>query len=808
MATFLYKTRDGSSPERKPRVYFTCHPDDFSKHFDNICTYIFKTHDCAIFYTEDMTAEIEKKYLESDIGQMNLFVMPVTLKLLTEPNRAMDSDFRYAKEKNIPVLPIMTESGLDDLYSRKDKFGELQYLDPYSQDKTAISYADKLRKYLDAVLISNETAERVRKAFDAYIFLSYRKKDRHYANALMKMIHSHPEFRDIAIWYDEFLTPGESFRENIEKMMRDSKLFALLVTPNLLEYVNGEPNYVMAHEYPDAKASGMDIIPAEMEETDKAELRANYEDIPECVNPSEDELFKKLLLDTISKVAVSENNDDPEHNFLIGLAYLDGIDVEIDRERAEKLIKSAADKKLPEAMEKLAEIYCEYYPVAPSIMEYREATIALREELCDYYKANHPATYPPAIANIYKLANLYVSTNSIPREHIEDGEKVIRVIAAAYDLSCKYSDTTEQFGWLLKLANAYSFYKKYESAITAREKIYAHLRETSGTIGNVNTSIAAEMLANEYDNQARYSNLTAPERRRLFAKAADLTFIIYQENLEALGEEDRKTIMSLKHYAFYCHESEKFQEEIDAREKIYAIQLKIKGENDYDVRMALKDLGIAYKSAKNYGKAEEKLKKAYELNCAACGNESRSSLDIFVQLVELYEEILESKALIPYLEELYSIQCKLLGENYHATLKTLHKLGMNYISEENAEKAVEVFEKEYTLRRKKFGENDADTQIAGFLFGKSYAMLGDYEKSNGAEEPTYLYFKNTLGCDHSFTVSVLRNIAYNYFFIGNYQKAAELFEEIYNSRLRTLGADHSTTLEAAAELELTRKKLK
>ena len=291
MATFLYKTRDVSSPERKPRVYFTCHPDDFLKHFDNICTYIFKTHDCAVFYTEDMTAEIEKKYLESDLGQMNLFVMPVTLKLLTEPNRAMDSDFRYAKEKNIPVLPIMTESGLDDLYSRKDKFGELQYLDPYSQDKTAISYADKLRKYLDAVLISNETAERVRKAFDAYIFLSYRKKDRHYANALMKMIHSHPEFRDIAIWYDEFLTPGESFRENIEKMMRDSKLFALLVTPNLLEYVNGEPNYVMAHEYPDAKASGMYIIPAEMEVTDKAELRANYEDIPECVNPSEDELF-------------------------------------------------------------------------------------------------------------------------------------------------------------------------------------------------------------------------------------------------------------------------------------------------------------------------------------------------------------------------------------------------------------------------------------------------------------------------------------------------------------------------------------
>ena len=62
-------------------------------------------------------------------------------------------------------------------------------------------------------------AKRVRAAFDAYIFLSYRKKDRKYANELMRLIHSNPECRDIAIWFDEFLTPGESFKENIEKIL-------------------------------------------------------------------------------------------------------------------------------------------------------------------------------------------------------------------------------------------------------------------------------------------------------------------------------------------------------------------------------------------------------------------------------------------------------------------------------------------------------------------------------------------------------------------------------------------------------------
>jgi hypothetical protein len=258
----------------------------------------------------------------------------------------MRFDFPYAREHHIPVLPIMMEPSLDAIYALEKNFGELQYLDPNARDLTAIGYEEKLKKHLEAILVSDEVAKRVRAAFDAYIFLSYRKKDRHYANELMKRIHANPEYRDIAIWYDEFLTPGESFRANIEKMMRDSKLFALLVTPNLLE----EPNYVMTHEYPDAKKAGMDILPAEMEETDKAELCAKYEAIPPCVNAADEEILRDRLAETLCKIAISANNTDPEHNFFIGLAYLDGIDVEVDHERALSLITFAAERGAVEAI--------------------------------------------------------------------------------------------------------------------------------------------------------------------------------------------------------------------------------------------------------------------------------------------------------------------------------------------------------------------------------------------------------------------------------------------------------------------------
>lgn len=75
------RTRGNSSPKGKPRVYFTYHPADFDKYFEQTCADIFKTHDCAIHYTADMTSPIPEIYRETDLGNMNLFVIPITWRL-------------------------------------------------------------------------------------------------------------------------------------------------------------------------------------------------------------------------------------------------------------------------------------------------------------------------------------------------------------------------------------------------------------------------------------------------------------------------------------------------------------------------------------------------------------------------------------------------------------------------------------------------------------------------------------------------------------------------------------------------------
>lgn len=74
----------------------------------------------------------------------------------------------------------------------------------------------------------------------------------------MRLIHENDFCRNIAIWYDEYLTPGENFNNAIAKALQKSELFTLVVTPNLVN----EPNYVMEHEYPAARDSGKPILPA------------------------------------------------------------------------------------------------------------------------------------------------------------------------------------------------------------------------------------------------------------------------------------------------------------------------------------------------------------------------------------------------------------------------------------------------------------------------------------------------------------------------------------------------------------------
>lgn len=671
MEKFLIKTKGNTDPRGKRKVYFTCYPTDFEHYFDKICEDIFRTHDCAIYFTEDMTEMIDDEDKMTSLGQMNLFVVPVTFRLLSKPNRAMDEDIAYAKREHIPILPLMMENGIDKIYGLPEKFGELQYLNPYSTDLTEIGYEQKLKKYLESVLITDEMIKRIRAAFDAYIFLSYRKKDRRYANELMQMIHRIPEYRDIAIWYDEFLTPGESFRQNIEKALHESKLFALLVTPSLLEMVDGHPNFVMAEEYPAARKAEMTILPTEMVETNKEELHDKYKDIPVCANPKDEESFRERFLDVLKRVAVSENNQDPVHNFLIGLAYLDGIDVEINRERGLECVISAAEGGLIEAVEKLRDMYSKGKGVA---INYEKA-VRWGEQAVAYCEEHEGEESEHLLTAWHRLAVIYGNLNQFEKTK----ELLEKVYQCEYKFRGEYHEHTLD-AWN-NLAFAYGNLGEYRKALEMHEKIYRLQCDILGkthrsTLVSLNNMAMIYIELSDYDSALKF-NQEAYDLRR-----------------EQFGDADSDTILSLNNLAYTYGKRKDFEKALELYKKTYELSCSVFGEDSLNVVSVLNNLANTYAELKMFEKEIEAREKICVLSDKIFGEDSMNTITFMRNLAFSYEDFGDYEKSAQIFENIHSLSCKMFGEKHPLTLQILSMLALSYRKCGNEEKCRELM-KEY-----------------------------------------------------------------------------------------------------------------
>ena len=173
------RTRENTNAEGKSRVYFFCHPEDFDAYFDFVCEDVFQSQDCAVYYKG--TGEYDQSELAVLLSEMQLFIVPITSNFLYKESSAWQYEYSFALEHRIPLVPILMERDLQKCFAERmnmisEGFGDLQFLDSTSFDLTEIPYEEKLKKRLSSVLVEGELLKRVRAAFDAYIFLSYRKK--------------------------------------------------------------------------------------------------------------------------------------------------------------------------------------------------------------------------------------------------------------------------------------------------------------------------------------------------------------------------------------------------------------------------------------------------------------------------------------------------------------------------------------------------------------------------------------------------------------------------------------------------------
>jgi len=327
-----YLTKGMVNPLDKQKVYYSCHKED-NGFLEEISKDILSCNDVAIYYGE-------KEKLD-DLKLMHLIVFPVTRNFLYSNNTSKDEDLKYALENGIPVLPLIQEDGLEMEFNKI--CGDIQCLNKHHIDSTQISFYTKLEEYLNSIFVSDSLRSKINGCFDASMFISYRKKDRSVAQKIIEEIHNYEELQSSSIWYDEFLTPGEDYSENIEQKIKDCSLFIMVVTPNLLE----KDNYVLKVEYPLARKYNKPIIVIKGVETSFKELSNLYKEIPMYSNVESIKTY----------INIDTSLFDGEKNYLLGLAYLSGVEVEINNKRAVSYLEKACEQNHIEALVKLSSIY-------------------------------------------------------------------------------------------------------------------------------------------------------------------------------------------------------------------------------------------------------------------------------------------------------------------------------------------------------------------------------------------------------------------------------------------------------------------
>ena len=649
MENFLFKTKGNAQPRKdQPKVFFTCHPNDFDKYFNSVCQAVFKSHDCIIYYLENYEKAESKR--TQNFNQFNLFIVPVTLQLLNTENVALNVDLKFAKDNNFPILPLMMQAGIDEVYGRADKFGERQYLTPDSSDLSEIKFDDKLKKYLDGVLLSNEMIERIRQAFSARIFLSYRKMDRAYANTLISYIHSLSFFSDVAIWYDEFLTPGESFNENIEKELINSDLCILLVTPNLLKDSNGKPNYIIQTEYPLAVKYNVPVIAIEMQETDDELLKSAFEGLEPAVEFSNESALFYRLITGLNKPFPE---DDPweEASFLIGMAYLNGVDMPIDFDLAIEHLTKAGESGNLEAIDTLCFIYEEgiVTQINYDVALYWRKTLVSRCIEC--FGEKHLTT----IDAYLHLGILYGNAGYYQLQ--------LKTLEKAYRLSVETlgENHRETIYLLNNLCYAYGNVGEYQKQLEIAQKAHELCKEILGEESIVTISCLIN-LALAYGNVGDYNKkLQINEQTYLLSK-------------RILGEEHNETLIALNNLALSYGNVDDFQKQLDLNEKVVELNARLFGKEHPNTIIALNNLATSYTNVREFDKALKLSKKVYNVSKKVLGKEHPKTILTLANLATCYGNVGDYQNQLKFNEQAYALSKKVLGENHPDTLALKEKV--------------------------------------------------------------------------------------------------------------------------------------
>lgn len=139
-----------------PKVYFFCRPLLQQRYVDTLIDQVRSCRNCDIYWAEEPIAPQDRQAL---LGDMQLFILPVNFTLLAEPKEEIEGDVAFALQAHIPLLPILMEPDIYEVYSLPHKFGKLPCLRYCREDDSYLPFSSALQLAFEMLLFPEALLE-------------------------------------------------------------------------------------------------------------------------------------------------------------------------------------------------------------------------------------------------------------------------------------------------------------------------------------------------------------------------------------------------------------------------------------------------------------------------------------------------------------------------------------------------------------------------------------------------------------------------------------------------------------------------
>ena len=304
----------------KPKAYICAHPQDLPQYKKMLADTLQRLLWCEIYTDDELTNDRFIHYWL--LRDMRLFLVPVTRQLLTEKSIAMRK-IRFAREHQIPVIGWLMEDGLEELFLKC--CGPIPYL---RREESPDVFLKEFR-------MDRKTVLQIRDAFDGMVFLDAQPCDSRFVRHMQRLIHQCACCDNLG--FSPYPQPKEG------------QIYVLVLTEQMLKH----PELAL-QRYETAKALNLPTIAVTMYALDFERIQAVFPWVTQTVDPYDEGELEYVLMDALEQAGIRYSFEMTEEQmYLLGLAFLNGIDMEMDRSRGIAYIRQAAFAGCDEAKRKL-----------------------------------------------------------------------------------------------------------------------------------------------------------------------------------------------------------------------------------------------------------------------------------------------------------------------------------------------------------------------------------------------------------------------------------------------------------------------